>query len=183
VDERATPAGHGNPSCLVGSPNHGAFQHNQPGCHQSPLAKGDGRIGPAFYERNGIFMDGEKGQPTTVDEYIAQFPEEVQEILSKIRAVIKESAPEAVEKISYQMPGYFLNGGLVWFGAWKNHIGFYPNPSGTEQFKEELAAYKMTKGSVHFPLNKPVPYDLISRIVKFRVAENQMNEAEKSKRR
>ena len=119
-------------------------------------------------------MEGNNDQPTTVDEYIEQFPENVQDILGKLRAVIKESAPEAVEKISYQMPGYFLNGGLVWFGAWKNHIGFYPNPTGTEEFKEELSAYKMTKGSVHFPLDKPMPYELISRIVKFRVSENQI---------
>jgi uncharacterized protein YdhG (YjbR/CyaY superfamily) len=117
-------------------------------------------------------MEGKSGHPTTVDEYIGQYPEDVQQILSGIRAVIKEAAPEAVERIGYQMPGYYLNGGLVWFGAFKEHIGFYPVPSGLEAFKEELAAYKQTKGSVHFPLDKPAPYELISKIVKFRVAEN-----------
>ena len=117
-------------------------------------------------------MEGKKGQPATIDEYIAQFPEDLQQILVKIRAMIKESAPEAVEKISYQMPGFYLNGGLVWFGVYKHHIGFYPKTSGMEASIEELSAYKGTKGSVHFPLNKPIPYELISKIVKVRVAEN-----------
>ena len=117
-------------------------------------------------------MDERIDHPTTVDEYIAQYPEDVQDILFKIRAVIKESAPEAVEKISYQMPGYFLSGGLVWFGAWKKHVGFYPNPSGTDEFNEEISKYKQTKGSVHFQLNEPIPYELIRRIVKFRITEN-----------
>ncbi|MHB1132329.1 MAG: iron chaperone [Chloroflexota bacterium] len=117
-------------------------------------------------------MEGEKRQPTTIDEYIAQFPEDVQQILGKVRAVIKESAPGAVEKISYAMPGFYLKGNLVWFGALKHHIGFYPTPSGIEAFKEELSAYVGAKGSVQFPLAKPIPYELISKIVKFRVAEN-----------
>lgn len=117
-------------------------------------------------------MEGANSHLTTVDEYISQFPEDVRHILVKIRAVIKETAPEAVEKISYQMPGFFLRGILVWFGVHKHHIGFYPTGSGIEAFKEELSAYKGTKGSVHFPLDKPVPYELISKIVKFRVAEN-----------
>jgi len=117
-------------------------------------------------------MEEKKGQPTTIDEYIAQFPEDVQQILIKIRAVIKESAPEAVEKISYQMPGFYLNGFLVSFAVWKHHIGFYPKTSGMEAFKEELSAYKGTKGSVHFPLDEPMPYELISKLVKVRVAEN-----------
>ncbi|MCL5961977.1 MAG: DUF1801 domain-containing protein [Chloroflexi bacterium] len=117
-------------------------------------------------------MQGEKGHPTTIDEYISQFPEDVQRILVKIRAVIKESAPEAVEKISYQMPAFYLNGSLVWFGAHKHHIGFYPTGAGIEAFKEELSAYKSAKGSVQFPLDEPTPYELISKIVKFKVAEN-----------
>jgi uncharacterized protein YdhG (YjbR/CyaY superfamily) len=117
-------------------------------------------------------MEGKKAHPTTIDEYIAQFPEDVQQILVKIRAVIKESAPEAVEKISYQMPAFYLNGNLVWFGAHQRHIGFYPTGSGIEAFKEELSAYKWSKGAVQFPLDKPMPYELISRIVKYRVAEN-----------
>ncbi|MDR3565720.1 MAG: DUF1801 domain-containing protein [Negativicutes bacterium] len=117
-------------------------------------------------------MEEQKNNPTTVDEYIAQAPQDVQPILHKIRAVIKEAAPDAVEKISYQMPGYFLNGKLVWFGVHKNHIGFYPNPSGIEIFKSELSVYKQSKGAVQFPLDKPIPYELISKIVKYRVAEN-----------
>ena len=117
-------------------------------------------------------MDGKKVHPTTIDEYISQYPEDVQHILVKIRAVIKETAPEAVEKISYHMPTFYLNGGLVWFGAFKDHIGFYPKPSGSEAFNRKIAAYKGTKGSLHFPLNKPMPYELISEIVKLRAAEN-----------
>ena len=117
-------------------------------------------------------MEGKQGHPTTVDEYIARFPEDVQHILVKIRAVIKESAPEAVEKISYQMPAFYLNGGLVWFGAYKHHIGLYPRSSGMQALIEELSAYKGTKGAVHFPLDKPVPYELIGKIVKVRAAEN-----------
>jgi len=117
-------------------------------------------------------MDANKGQLTTIDAYIAQFPEDVQQILGKIRTVIKESAPGAVEKISYQMPGFYLNGNLVWFGVHTHHIGFYPTPSGLDAFKKELSAYKSSKGAVQFPLDKPMPYELISKIVKFRVGEN-----------
>ena len=124
-------------------------------------------------------MQGKKDHPTTIDEYIAQFPEDVQQILVRIRAVIKESAPEAVEKISYQMPAFYLNGSLVWFAAYQRHIGFYPRPSGIEAFKEELSAYKWAKGSVQFPLDDPMPYELISAIVKFRVAENLKNKRDK----
>jgi uncharacterized protein YdhG (YjbR/CyaY superfamily) len=118
-------------------------------------------------------MEGKKGHPTTIDEYISQFPEDVQHILGKIRAVIRESAPEAVEKISYQIPTFYFNGNLVHFGGYKHHIGFYPTPSGIEAFKEELSAYEGAKGSVQFPLDKPMPYKLIGKIVKFRVAENR----------
>jgi uncharacterized protein YdhG (YjbR/CyaY superfamily) len=117
-------------------------------------------------------MEGKSDKPTTIDEYIAQCPEDVQPILAKVRAVIKESAPGAVEKISYQMPAFYLKGNLVYFGAHKNHIGFYPTGSGIEAFKEELSDYKWSKGAVQFPLDQPIPYDLISRIVKFRVAQN-----------
>ena len=118
-------------------------------------------------------MEGNTGKPATIDEYIAQFPQDVQQILGAIRAAILESAPEAEEKISYQMPGYYLNGGLVWFGAYKKHIGFYPLVSSDdEDFNRELAAYRGTKGSLHFPLDKPMPYDLIRKIVRQRLAEN-----------
>jgi uncharacterized protein YdhG (YjbR/CyaY superfamily) len=118
-------------------------------------------------------VDGNDGHPTTVDEYISQFPEGVQGILFKIRAVIRKCAPEAVERISYQMPAFDQNGVLVWFAAHKHHIGFYPTGSGIEAFKEELSGYKSSKGAVQFPLDKPIPYELISKIVEFRLAENQ----------
>ena len=108
----------------------------------------------------------------SIDEYIAAFPEETQRILEEIRAVIKAAAPEAEEKISYQMPTFFLKGNLIHFAAFKNHIGLYPTPSGTEAFKEEIAKYKSAKGSIQLPIDKPMPLKLISRIVKFRVAEN-----------
>jgi uncharacterized protein YdhG (YjbR/CyaY superfamily) len=117
-------------------------------------------------------MEENKGQPTTIDEYIAQYPEDVQRILIKIREVIKESAPGAVEKISYQMPTFYLNGNLVHFAAHPHHIGFYPTPSGIEAFKDEISAYKWAKGSVQFPLDEPMPYELIGEIVAFRVREN-----------
>jgi uncharacterized protein YdhG (YjbR/CyaY superfamily) len=117
-------------------------------------------------------MESKKSQPTTIDEYIAQCPADVQPILEKIRAVIKESAPGAVEKISYQMPGFYQNGSLVWFGAHQHHIGFYPTGSGIEAFEKELSGYKKSKGAVQFPLDQPIPYDLLRRIVKFKVAEN-----------
>lgn len=109
---------------------------------------------------------------TNFEEYFAQFPEEIQAILQKIRAVISEAAPDATEKISYQMPTFYLNGNLVHFAAFKTHIGFYPVPSGIDKFKEELSQYKGGKGSVQFPLDKPIPYDLIRRITIFRVEEN-----------
>ena len=117
-------------------------------------------------------MNTKKSDQSTVDEYIARFPEDVQRILVQLRQVIKESAPDAEEKISYNMPGYFLNGSLVWFSVWKHHIGFYPRSPEMDASIEGLSAYKGTKGSVHFPLDQPIPYDLISQIVKFRLAEN-----------
>jgi uncharacterized protein YdhG (YjbR/CyaY superfamily) len=119
-----------------------------------------------------------KPAPTTIDEYIAQFPDNVQQILVKIRAVIRDAAPEATEKISYQMPTFYLKGNLVHFAAFKRHIGFYPVPSGIEAFKEELSGYKGAKGSVQFPLDEPIPYDLIRRIVLFRVDETQKKTAQ-----
>jgi uncharacterized protein YdhG (YjbR/CyaY superfamily) len=129
---------------------------------------------PGFYVMKGFAMEDNKAKPCTVDEYIARFPQDVQQILGRIRAVILESAPGAEEKISYQMPGYYLNGGLVWFGAYKKHIGFYPLVSSEdEDFNRELAAYRGTKGSLHFPLDKPMPYDLIRKIVSQRLAENR----------
>ena len=119
--------------------------------------------------------------PQTIDEYIAGFPADIQEILQKIRKTIQEAAPEATEKISYQMPTFFLKGNLVHFAGFKEHIGFYPVPSGIEKFKKELSVYKQGKGSVQFPLDKPMPYDLITKIVKFRVKENLAAAASKKK--
>jgi uncharacterized protein YdhG (YjbR/CyaY superfamily) len=113
-----------------------------------------------------------KKQLKTIDEYITAFPKEVQDILEKIRSTIRESAPKAEEAISYGIPAFRLNGrGLVYFGAWKNHIGFYPTPSGIEAFKKELAPFKLEKGSVQFSLDKPISYDLVKKIVRYRVTE------------
>lgn len=108
----------------------------------------------------------------TIDDYIEQAPEAVQEILQQLRTVIHEEAPEVQEAIKYQMPTFVLNGNLVHFAAFKHHIGFYPVPSGIAAFQQELSAYKQGKGSIQFPLDQPMPYDLIRRIVRFRVAEN-----------
>src|SRR5262249_42052646 len=106
--------------------------------------------------------------PKNIDEYIAGFPPEVQEKLEKIRATIRKAAPKAEEAISYMMPTFKLHGNLVHFAAFKNHIGFYPAPRGIEAFREELSAYEGSKGTVRFSLDKPIPYALISKIVKFR---------------
>ena len=109
----------------------------------------------------------------SIDEYIATFPAETQIILNEIRAVIKANVPaQTEEKISYQMPTFYLYGNLVHFAAWKNHIGFYPTPSGTKEFREEIAKYEGAKGSIKFPIDEPMPMDLIKKIVEFRVAEN-----------
>jgi len=110
--------------------------------------------------------------PKSIDEYIAGFPNDVQEILEKIRMTIRKAAPAAEEAIKYQIPTFTLKGNLVHFAAYKSHIGFYPAPSGIEKFKDELAIYASGKGTLKFPLDKPIPFDLISRIVKFRVRKN-----------
>ena len=117
-------------------------------------------------------MESDKKGFNSIDEYIATFPTEVQKILEELRAAIKASAPDAEEKISYQMPTFALRGNLVHFAAWKNHIGFYPTSSGTQAFKHELAVYEGAKGSIKFPIDKPLPLELIRRIVTFRVTEN-----------
>ena len=109
---------------------------------------------------------------TSIDEHIAAFPTETQKVLQEVRAIIKGSAPDATETISYGIPTFDLNGHLVHFAGYKRHIGFYPTSSGIEAFKEELTPYKSSKGSVQFPLGKPLPTDLIRRIVEFRVGEN-----------
>ena len=113
-----------------------------------------------------------KKQFETIDEYIATFPEPVQRTLQKLRQTIKDSAPEAKETISYQMPAFKLNGVLVYFAAFKNHIGFYPTASGVSNFEKELTQYETSKGTIKFPIGTPIPLDLIRRIVTFRVKEN-----------
>jgi uncharacterized protein YdhG (YjbR/CyaY superfamily) len=126
-------------------------------------------------------MRNSEATPSTIDEYIAGFPEHIREILEKVRATIQEAAPNAEETIKYEMPTFMLNGNLVYFAAFKNHIGFYPIPSGMEEFKDDLAGYKTGKGSVQFPLDQPIPYELIGRITKFRVQENLEKAAAKKK--
>ena len=110
--------------------------------------------------------------PKNMDEYIAGFPKDVQGKLKRIRAAIRKAAPEAEETISYKMPTFLLKGYLVYFAAYKKHIGLYPAPTGSEKFNRELSLYRAEKSSVRFPLDKPIPYDLISQIVKLRVKEN-----------
>jgi len=118
---------------------------------------------------------------SSIDEYIATFPEDIQLILQDLRATINAAAPDAVEKISYQMPTFALKGNLVYFGAWKKHIGLYPVTSTVRKaFEQELSHYENTKGAVKFPLDKPLPLDLISEMVKFRVAENLQKAADKA---
>ena len=118
-----------------------------------------------------------------IDEYIAGFPTEVQKILKKIRVTIRKAAPDAEETISYQMPTFTLKGNLVHFAAYQEHIGLYPAPRGIEKFKKELSVYEGAKGTVRFPLDKPIPYGLIGRIVKFRVKDNLARAEAKRKKR
>ena len=118
-----------------------------------------------------------------IDEYIAGFPKDVQVILKKVRETIQKAAPDAEEKINYGIPTFVLNGNLVHFAAFKSHVGFYPTPSGIEKFKRELSAYEGAKGSVKFPLDGPIPYGLITKIVKFRVKENLERAQAKGKKK
>lgn len=119
-------------------------------------------------------------KPGSIDEYIAAFPDDVQEVLEQIRATIKKTAPDAEETIKYGMPTFTLKGNLVYFAAYKNFIGFYPAPTGDGAFKEALAGYKTGKGSVQFPLDKPMPLELIVKIVEWRMRQNA-EKAEKKK--
>lgn len=107
-----------------------------------------------------------------IDEYIKKFPEDVQGKLEELRQLIGDNAPDAVEKFSYGMPTFYLNGNLVHFAAYRGHIGFYPAPSGIEAFKDELSLYKTSKGAIQFPIDEELPLDLIKKIVQFRVGEN-----------
>jgi len=125
-------------------------------------------------------MEKSKKEFSTIDEYISCFPAEVREKLEKLRAVIKTAAPTAAEKISYRMPTFYLNGNLVHFAAFSGHIGFYPTPEGIDEFETELSVYKRGKGSVQFPLDQPLPLELIRRIVEYRVRENASKPGKKS---
>jgi uncharacterized protein YdhG (YjbR/CyaY superfamily) len=120
---------------------------------------------------------------TEIDAYIAGFPPEIQVLLEQIRSAIRKAAPAAEETIKYAMPTFVLNGNLVHFAAFKNHIGFYPVPSGIEAFKKELSVYKGGKGSVQFPLDEPMPLDLITKVVEFRMKENQRKADERNLKR
>ena len=117
---------------------------------------------------------------TTIDEYIEQFPKEIQEIMKEVRIIIKETIPEAKEKISWQMPTFTLHGNLIHFAANKNHLGVYPGPNAIGAFSEELAEYKTSKGAVQFPYAKPIPYELIVKLLKFSAAENITRAEEKA---
>ena len=127
-------------------------------------------------------MENNKVQFSSIDEYIATFPAEIQQLLQAIRATIRAAAPAATEKISYQMPTFAQQGNLIHFAAFKNHIGMYPAPSGIEAFQEELAPYAGAKGSIRLPLDQPIPHELISKIVRFRVNENLAKAAAKKKK-
>jgi uncharacterized protein YdhG (YjbR/CyaY superfamily) len=119
-------------------------------------------------------MEKNKRKPQTVDEYIAAYPKRVQEKLEELRSIIRKTALEAQERISYKMPAYYLNGNLVYFGAFTNHIGFYPTASGIANFKKEFGKYSYSKGAVQFPIEEPFPRELIKEIVRFRIKENKI---------
>jgi uncharacterized protein YdhG (YjbR/CyaY superfamily) len=132
----------------------------------------DLHVPPLFLE---LFEGGsveKKPGYSSIDDYINSFPENVQERLTQIRLLIRKIAPGAQEKISYQMPAFYLNGNLVYFAAHSRHIGLYPTPSGSTKFKHELSRYKQGKGSIQFPLEEPLPVELIKKIVKYRVEQN-----------
>lgn len=119
---------------------------------------------------------------TDINEYISEFPDEVKAVLEQIRETIQQAAPGAKEAIRYGMPTFVLNGNLVHFAAYKNHIGFYPAPSGIDEFIEELAVYRTGKGTIQFPVNQPIPFNLIKKVVEFRVKENLGKQKRKVKK-
>jgi uncharacterized protein YdhG (YjbR/CyaY superfamily) len=127
-------------------------------------------------------MKAKQKQPTTIDEYIAGFPKDVQERLQKIRATIRKAAPEAEEAIKYQIPTFVLNGNLIHFGGYQHHIGLYPGSRPVEEFKDELTKYRVSKGTVQFPLDKSLPLGLIGRITRFCVKRNLEKAATKRHR-
>ena len=128
-------------------------------------------------------MENRKAGLNSIGEYIAAFPKEIRRILEDVRATIKASAPDAEERISYQIPTFTLKGNLVHFAAYKKHVGFYPTSSGIRAFRRELSTYDTAKGTIRFPIDKPLPLKLIGKIVKFRVAENLKNAEIRSRRR
>ena len=122
-------------------------------------------------------MKADRAAAPDVDAYIAGFPPEVQDILVRIRSTIREAAPDAKEAIKYEIPTYTLKGNLVSFAAYKNHIGLYPVPAGTKKFQKELAIYRAAKSTARFPLDQPIPFDLIRQLVKFRIKESSKGAA------
>ena len=128
-------------------------------------------------------MKTKQTQPTTIDEYIADFPRDVQPLLEKVRAAIRKAAPNATEKISYQMPTFAQEGNLIHFAGYNHHIGLYPGSRPIEQFKDELSKYETSKGTVRLPLDKPIPVGLIGKITKFCVKRNLEKAAAKGKKK
>lgn len=128
-------------------------------------------------------MKTKQAAPKDIDEYIARFPDDVRKLLEKVRTTIRKAAPNAEEKISYQIPAFTLKGNLVYFAAFKKHIGFYPMTAAIKRFKKELSVYEGAKGTVRFPFDQPLPLKLISKIVKFRVKENLKRAEAKTKQR
>ncbi|WP_061249207.1 iron chaperone [Leptospira alstonii] len=125
-------------------------------------------------------MQSKKLDFKNIDDYINRFPEDTRKILEELRSVIRDAAPKAEEKISYQMPAFAFYGNLVYFAAYKKHIGFYPTSSGIRAFQSELTKYKTSKGAVQFPIDQPLPFKLIAKIVKYRVKENKEKKNKKS---
>jgi uncharacterized protein YdhG (YjbR/CyaY superfamily) len=134
-------------------------------------------------DQKGHDMKTGQRAPKNMDDYIAGYPEDVRRILEKVRRTIRKAAPEAEETIKYQIPTFILKGNLIHFAAYRNHIGLYPAPMGNTGFKQELLAYATGKGTLQFPLDQPIPFDLISKIVKFRVKENLAKAAAKGKKK
>ncbi len=127
-------------------------------------------------------MDADKSGPGSIDEYVAGFPPDVREALETLRRTIRKAAPRAEERISYHMPAFADHGILVWFAAYRNHVGFYPTASGIRAFRRELSSYAVSKGTVRFPLDEPLPLGLIARIVRFRVTENRKARGNRGRR-
>lgn len=127
-------------------------------------------------------MNRDQEQTTSIDEYIASFPDEVAAILRRVRTTIREAAPEAEEAIRYRIPTFVGHGNIVHFAAFPRHLGFYPTPSGIDAFREELGAYELSKGTVRFPLEQPIPFDLIARITRLRVEQDRETAARKRRK-